>query len=467
MSMRTRGRRWIAAFVLAGAAAALSACALIDPLNMLGRQSQDVTGMSSTPVPPPPATSLSAEQRLRAFDFVWSTIETRYYDPRFNGVDWRGVGEKYRPLALAASDDEAFWDVLDRMTGELHDAHTRVESPRRVALRNSDESVTLGFMFEPVEGQLAITSVNTESDAWWAGVRPGMTLVAIGGEPAATAYARLRADVRHDSTDRATHLQAVRKLVAGMAGTKVAFTFARADGTHFDAVLARHKLAYHPTEMHRVLPSGYGYIRFSRWNLTLTARALAAVESLKEAPGLIIDLRGNPGGSVHAVNMMLARFFTTRTELGRATTRSGEPVSILLGALQVIQLHREVDGDPDAYRGPVVILVNGQSASGSELFAGSMQAVGRAKIVGQPSCGCLLGFLGYARVPGGADLAYSEVGFVLSNGRKVEGEGVIPDDPVPLTLSDLRLGRDRTLEEAQALLARMAGAAATPASAAR
>jgi carboxyl-terminal processing protease len=157
---------------------------------------------------------------------------------------------------------------------------------------------------------------------------------------------------------------------------------------------------------------------------------------------------------------MLGRFFATRTEVGRATTRSGEPVSILLGALQIIQLHRVVDGDPNAYKGPVVILVNGGSASGSELFAGSMQAAGRAKVVGEPSCGCLLGFLGYARVPGGADLAYSEVGFVLSNGRKVEGEGVIPDVAVPPTLADLRFGRDRALEEAQALLAKLASAPA-------
>jgi carboxyl-terminal processing protease len=103
----------------------------------------------------------------------------------------------------------------------------------------------------------------------------------------------------------------------------------------------------------------------------------------------------------------------------------------------------------------VAILVDGGSASGSELFAGTMQALGRAKVVGQPSCGCLLGFLGYAAVPGGAELAYSEVGFVLANGRHVEGEGVIPDDPVPLTLADLRVGRDRALEEAQHVLASM------------
>jgi carboxyl-terminal processing protease len=454
MTMPDRGRLRAAAMILA--AATLAGCALIDPLNMLGRQSEDATGIATEPVPPPPTGALTAAQRERAFDFVWDTIDTRYHDPRFNGVDWRAVGQRYRPLAMAAPDDEAFWDVLDRMTGELHDAHTRVESPRRVALRKSDETVTLGFFFEPVEGRLVVASVNAESDAWWAGVRPGMTLVAIDGAPAADVYAKLRADVRRDSTDRATHLQAVRKLVAGATGTKVSFEFERADGTRFDTVLTRRKLAVRSTEMHRVLPSGFGYIRFSRWSLILAARAVAAVDELHDTPGLVIDLRNNPGGAVPAVNMLLSRFFTQRTELGHTTTRTGAPVALLLGTVQIIELNRVVQGDPNAYKGPVVILVNGQSASGSELFAGSMQATGRAKVVGEPSCGCLLGFLGYARVPGGADLAYSEVGFVLSNGKKVEGEGVIPDDPVPPTLADLRLGRDRALEEAQALLRSMA-----------
>jgi carboxyl-terminal processing protease len=84
-----------------------------------------------------------------------------------------------------------------------------------------------------------------------------------------------------------------------------------------------------------------------------------------------------------------------------------------------------------------------------------MQAAGRAVVAGEPSCGCLLGFLGYARVPGGGELAYSEVGFVMSNGRRIEGEGVIPDYPVNVTLSDLQLNRDRGLEQAQAILATM------------
>src|SRR5476649_1007070 len=121
-----------------------------------------------------------------------------------------------------------------------------------------------------------------------------------------------------------------------------------------------------------------------------------------------------------------------------------------MGAIEVIKLSHVVPGNQDAYKAPVVILVNSGSASGSELFAGAMQAAGRAEVMGQPSCGCLLGFLGYARIPGGAELAYSEVGFVLRNGKRIEGEGVIPDRTVPVTLPDLQMNRDRTLEEAQA-----------------
>jgi|SRR5690606_22923968 carboxyl-terminal processing protease len=100
----------------------------------------------------------------------------------------------------------------------------------------------------------------------------------------------------------------------------------------------------------------------------------------------------------------------------------------------------------------VVILTDARSASGSELFSGTMQATGRAVVVGEPTCGCLLGFLGYAKVPGGAELAYSEVGFTLSNGKRIEGEGVQPNHLVPLTLDDLRLNRDRALETAEHVL---------------
>src|SRR5258706_7413748 len=180
---------------------------------MNGRQMGEPHGLATMLVPGPPSTTLGAAGRASAFDSVWATIEDRYHDRSFNGVDWSAVGQRYRPLALAAPSDDQFWDVLDKMTGELRDAHTRVESPKKVELRNRDESITLGFSFVPVEDKLAVSYVNFDSDAWWAGVRPGMTLVMIAGESAARAYERLRSDTRFDSTDRSRHLRALRRLM--------------------------------------------------------------------------------------------------------------------------------------------------------------------------------------------------------------------------------------------------------------
>ena len=432
--------------------ALLAACSAIDPHNMIGRQMPEAPGLPTQVVPDPPARTLGAQARERAFDFVWTTIAERYHDRRLNGVDWNAARDKYRPLAMNAPDDAAFWDVLDRMAGELKDSHTRVESPDRVALRKRDESITLGFAFRILQGRLVVTSVHSESDAYWAGVRPGMTIERIAGEPAMAAYTKLMADTRLDSTDRSRHLRAVRRLATGAEGSSVDFTFAREDGTAFDARLTRRKVHFRPTASHRVLPSGFGYLRLTQWSIGVMPRALAGLEALRDTPGLVIDLRGNPGGSVHAVNAMLSRFYPKPTDLGNTTTRTGKPISMLFGAVEIIKLKNTVEGRSDAYTGPVVILTNAVSASGSELFSGTMQATGRAVVVGEPTCGCLLGFLGYAKVPGGAELAYSEVGFTLSNGQRIEGVGVQPNHLVPLTIADLRVNRDRALETAQEIL---------------
>ncbi|MEO5676332.1 MAG: S41 family peptidase, partial [Usitatibacter sp.] len=349
-------------------------CTAIDPHNMIGRQFGQAAAIPTEPVPGAAAKVLSVAAREQAFDFVWSTINERYHDASLNGVDWSAAGIKYRPMALAAPDDETFWELLDKMTGELKDAHTRVESPARVELRNRDESVTLGFSFAPLEGRLAVTGVHLDSDAWWAGVRPGMTLAAIAGEPALRAYDKTMADTRFDSTDRSRHSRAMRRLISGSDGSMVEMTFDRGDGTRFTANLTRSRLSTRPGASHRILPSGFGYLRLTQWTLGLAGRTMQGLTALQDAPGMVIDLRGNPGGSVHAVNALLARFFTKRTDLGRVTTRTGRPVSMLFGTVEIIKLKSEIEGSKDAYTAPVVILVNAGSASGSELFAGAMQA---------------------------------------------------------------------------------------------
>jgi carboxyl-terminal processing protease len=438
---------------------ALAGCAAIDPYNMMGRRFPPGGSPGASPVPQPTGNQLSAEERQRAFDFVWTTIRDRYYDANLNGVDWAAAGARFRPQALEAKDDDAFWDALDRLTGELKDAHTRVESPKRAELLRRDESVSLGFSFLPLEGKLAVSLVNPDSDAWWAGVRPGMALVQIGTEPALGAYERLKAETRNDSTERSRHMRVVRRLMTGEPDTQASFTFERADGTRLEAAFKRRRSTTAATHIRRVLPSGYGYIRFTQWSGGVLSGVVDSVKELRKTPGIIVDVRGNPGGSLFVVNRVLESFFAKKTELGRSLTRTGKPVAFLFDTVEVIKLKQTIDGSDDAYAGPVVVLVNEGSGSGSEYFAGAMQALGRAKVVGRPTCGCLLGYLGYAAIPGGGELAYSEVGFEMANGKRIEGEGVIPDKVVPLTINDLTLNRDRALEEAQELLKTMKGPA--------
>lgn len=430
----------------------LGGCAALDPHNILSRNVRD----SSTDFQ---LNVLGEWGRTAAFDFVWNTINQRYVDPGLNGVDWRAIGASYRPLALNARHDDDFWDVLNRMAGELRDSHTRVEAPKFVALRRRQESVSLGLDINRVDGKIVVVSVTPDSDAYWAGVRPGMEVARIDGAPAEERYAPVLAAEREQSTHGAKERRAFHTLLLGEPDTKLVFEFIRADGSMFTAALARKVVRGAPYATARKLPSGFGYIRFTGFSRSLRSQVLDAIETQRSLPGLIIDLRNNGGGSASMVEEIAERLVKEKTEVGTIITRTGQPVTLF--GYPVEKIKRTLAGSPHAYDQPVVVLVNAGSASASEMLAGGLQDIGRVKVVGQRSCGCLLGLLGYASVPGGAELAYSEIGMVSAKGRRIEREGVIPDIEVPITREDLRLNRDRALEAAEDLLRKIAENPAT------
>ena len=425
--------------LLLSAALSLGGCAAIDPHNILSRNVRDTNSDFQLDV-------LGQWGRTAAFDFVWDTINRKYVDPKFNGVDWTAAGGKYRPLAMGAKTDEEFWDLLNKMTGELRDSHTRVEPPQFVTLRRRQQSVSLGIDVDRIEGKIAIVYVTPDSDAWWAGIRPGMEVVKIDGTPAEQRYAAILEGEREQSTKHAKERRAFRTMLLGEPDTKMEFELVRHDGSKIETTLTRKVVAARPSAMVRTLPSGHVYLRFSSFSMSVRGRVLEAIRENRSAPGLIIDLRNNGGGAALLVEDIAELLLTKKTEVGQLVTRTGEPVRLFGFAVE--NLKRTLEGSPDAYDKPVVVLINGGSASASELLAGWFQDIGRVKVIGQRSCGCLQGYLGYASVPGGGELAYSEIGMVSMKGHRIESEGVVPDIEIPLTAEDLRMNRDRSLEAA-------------------
>ena len=420
-----------------------SGCAAVDPHNILSRSWRNDDPNFRVDV-------LGPSGRQAAFEFVWGTIEQRYFDPRFNGVDWKAVGDRYRPLAMTTRYDDDFWQLLDRMAGELHDSHTRVEPPRDVALRHRQQAVSLGVDLNRIEGRIVVARVRGNSDAWRAGIRPGMEVTHMDGAPIEQRYAAVLAKEREQSTPWAKHRHAFRTMLDGDVDSSATFVLARADGSTFSVPLKRKVVEGGPVAHSRRLPSGFGYIRFSSFSMALRGQVLNAIDAYQGLPGLVIDLRNNGGGAAWLVEDIANRLVREETHVGSIVTRTGQPITMF--GFPITQLQRTLSGSSSAYDKPVVILVNANSASASELLAAGLQDIGRAKVVGQRTCGCLLGFLGYATVPGGGELAYSEIGMVSARGRRIEREGVIPDVQVDVTRHDLTEGRDRALEAAEELL---------------
>ena len=102
----------------------------------------------------------------------------------------------------------------------------------------------------------------------------------------------------------------------------------------------------------------------------------------------------------------------------------------------------------DPYAGPLAILIDITSASTSEVFAGGLQVIGRARVFGQRSMGAVLPSL-MDELPNGDVLQHAFADFIISQtGVRLEGRGVVPDEEIRVTRRDLLDGRDPTLEAA-------------------
>ncbi len=414
--------------------------------------------LSPTPTPTPTPkpmnvieTRLTAAERAAIFETVWQTVNDGYFDPSFGGKDWIAIGNAYRQKLYTVQDDYTFWlKVLNPMLFELGVSHLAA-LPAEFA--NQVDPMTfatgsLGMDVRLLDGKVVVTQVVKGSPADDAGLRPGYSITSLDGWTLEYIAANnIHTPPDNESSRRGSLAQGMRALLYGETGKQVVVEyldandrpgsavlyFAPRSGSACDQIDPSLPPACAEIEVRR-LADGTGYLRFSGFVSSVMDSVLQAIKDFHDAPALIIDLRGNPGG----------QFFVRKAF---ASQLVGEP------KLFISYQHREgleeayLDPVPDAYKGQVVILVDELSASSSEEFAGSLQSLGRATIVGAQTPGkCLT--MNVVPLLKGAILLLPSGQSQTPDGRVLENNGVTPDIPVTLERSQLLKGIDAQLQSA-------------------
>lgn len=460
--------------------ASLTLCVLLlSPLNAQSVQNRGPRAKGTAAAQrraPRVKKDVARERREKTFEMVWRTVYEENFDPTFGGVNWVAVYSRYQPLATRAPNDLELHILLQRMLNEIPQSHFAIIPPDKIprikskiklpgkaegADEEEDEATDgeeegesdneiatqmlngVGLDVRILNGQVVITRVEENGPAAKAGLRPGFVIKGVDGLPLENVPVGPDLTPILHTMVRETVLV---EYLGGEPGTEVGLTYLDGENKEHEVTLKRERLKgslspamgnlppmYTELESKR-LPDQLGYIRFTTFTPQLAEKFCGAVKSLRDTRGLVIDLRGNPGG-VMGVASGIIGLLTNKTGLiGVLRTRSG--------GLPIPTFPQKF-----SYAGPIVVLIDRLSGSTSEVMAAALQESGRARVVGERSAGAVLG-ADIKELPTGALFEYARAGFKTSEGATLEGKGVTPDVERQLSRDSLLKGEDDQLQEA-------------------
>jgi carboxyl-terminal processing protease len=409
------------------------------------------------------AVSTETYKAGETFDAVWKIVKESHFDPAFDVAKWERLGADLRPKAVEAKTPGEFRAVLADLLSRLDLSHFAVipstpDSPGD----HVDQNGQPGFDVRLIDRQLVVSSVDPDGGAAAAGVRPGWIVQSIDGSPVST----LLAGIPDATPPRLAQLQAWRLAVTrlrGSSNTSAEIGFVDGTGATVTKSVERKyeqgqpvTVGSLPTMYVRVssslkpTPSGKkaGVIGFNVWMTAVNIEFERAMDRFRSADGVVIDLRGNPGGLAAMIMRLAGNFVDEPLILGIMKTKDT--------TLKFPANPRLVDDAGNRvkpFKGPVAILVDGMTGSASECFSGGLQSLGRVRVFGQTSMGQALPAL-FDRLPNGDVLIHAWGDFVTGTGVRIEGRGVVPDEPVELSRATLLAGHDAPLEQALAWIDR-------------
>ena len=399
---------------------------------------------------------LTPEQQalnVESFEYVWATIRDKHFDPELNGVDWAAVREELLPEVEQAERMSQARAVMSDLIGRLGQSHfaifpAEVYKDLEVPAGEGSRDGSVGIELRLIEGRPLVTRVEEGSPAAEAGVHPGWEILRVGEAETAPIIERIEQADLGPIERQFVVVRGVGRRLLGQMDSTVEVAFLDGDGREVELALTRavrpdkriefgHLPAMYSRFESREIADDIGYIAFSVFfdPMTVMTAFGDAVRSFMDADGIIIDVRGNPGGIGAMAMGMSGWLVDARNQyLGTMKTRDTELKFVLNPRVET-------------YQGPVAILVDELSGSTTEIFTGGLQDLGRARIFGSRTAGAVLPSA-IERLPNGDGFQYAFAGYVSASGKVLEGNGVTPDQEVVHTRKALLAGRDLVMEAA-------------------
>ena len=386
-----------------------------------------------------PAEATRAQTQLAVFDEIWQIVRQHFYDPTLRHLDWAAVGEKYRPLAAAASDEERS-AVFNRMLAELAASHTGHYTPADPAyyqlldifsgaLRRAVRQVFpngqvtypgIGIFTRRLGDKTFVSGVLDGLPAAKAGLRVGDELLSADGAPyhpiqsfTTKVNQEVTLQVRRSPDAAPQDVVVVPERIkpneAFLQAMRESARIINADGV---------KIGY-------IHVWSYAGVQYQR----LLEREIFS-GTLQAADALVVDLRDGWGGAQ-------AQYLDLFTAQGPTVT--------------MVDRDGDVSVSNVKWRKPAVLLVNDGTRSGKEILAYGFKKYGLGEVIGTRTAGAVLA--GRAFLLSDGSLLLLAVDDVFVDGQRLEGVGVTPTIEVPFAV-EYAQGKDPQLERAIALLSR-------------
>ena len=386
---------------------------------------------------------------IEIFEQTWNIVNEQFYDPNFNGINWDEKHKEYKTKITNCNSIDTLFELINQMLFELNSSHCGVgliTELKNVVSPYIFSSGETGLDIRIIENQIVVTNVLSNSSADLAGIKRGYIIQKINNFTLSDIEKKVKYRPPFNNRNKKIHLTTeVLRLIYGEAGTKVEIDFLDEKNRPVSKTLFRTKRkngrilyegmprAYINCKSH-FISDDIAYLSFNAFQLSEIDMILSKLDKLYKSKDLIIDLRGNDGGSIEAMKLFLGRFVSKRQKYGTYINRNERNDD-------------SIEPIENQYTGEVVLLIDEMSISGAENTAGIFQQLNIGKVIGNQTPGQMLWGNGYT-INDSIALAVPIYKLEYPNGFNPENNGVKPDIVIKLNREDLLKGKDTQLDKA-------------------